>query len=309
MRTFLFTLLFLLSINNAYCQLEWAPIGTQWYYSHPHPWSGNPFWRYDLYTSEKDTLINDKSCRVIRCMEQTEYMLLEDSIVYYYLKGEFHPLYDFSKQVGDTSIIHFKGYNVTDTIDCAYDTFYVARGIIERIDTIYANDLALRSFLSRIEAIDTSPSVTELIWPGLINYIERIGVPYMFMPMVELPSLGHMRHLRCYSDNDINYMNPWWAQHEKPCDYEIPDAIEENKLSELSIFPNPSTGKITISMDQTTSISNILVYTATGNRVYQKTSKQNPVVIDLSHLQSGIYYLGVILESGFQEYHKIIMAK
>lgn len=63
----------------------------------------------------------------------------------------------------------------------------------------------------------------------------------------------------------------------------------ENKNTEITVFPNPSNGKITI---ETNSVENekLEIYTVNGELVNQQPL-QNKITIDVSFLNNGIYYL------------------
>ena len=75
-------------------------------------------------------------------------------------------------------------------------------------------------------------------------------------------------------------------------------SLNETTVSNISVFPNPTTGIITIDPNGT-EISAIAVYDYAGKLVYQdkKTSSVEPKMIDLSNLAEGVYNVRVTTES------------
>ncbi len=63
--------------------------------------------------------------------------------------------------------------------------------------------------------------------------------------------------------------------------------FEEN--SELSMFPNPSSGIVGIRSNNT--IGELVIYNTLGQAVYKTVNPNNNLELDLSHLQSGIYFV------------------
>ncbi|WP_026776106.1 T9SS type A sorting domain-containing protein [Polaribacter sp. Hel_I_88] len=77
-----------------------------------------------------------------------------------------------------------------------------------------------------------------------------------------------------------------------------------NKNKDLSIFPNPASGKIKISTEMT--IVKILLYTSLGKEITKRIHKINTNEYDLTGLSSGIYFIKIIDENGSNYKRKII---
>lgn len=87
--------------------------------------------------------------------------------------------------------------------------------------------------------------------------------------------------------------------------------IDENELLEkINIYPNPTSGLITVTSTLST-ITNITVYDLMGKCVYTEYYEQiqNPIQLDLSFLNNGIYFINVQDENGQLNKNKIILAK
>ncbi|RZN83005.1 MAG: T9SS type A sorting domain-containing protein [Winogradskyella sp.] len=71
-------------------------------------------------------------------------------------------------------------------------------------------------------------------------------------------------------------------------------SIDDNTLSKVSVYPNPSNGNVTLQA-QTSENAQISVYNILGNRVYQKSQSLNSEM-NLSNLKSGIYLVKIEAE-------------
>ena len=70
----------------------------------------------------------------------------------------------------------------------------------------------------------------------------------------------------------------------------IPSSLNSVSISNVEVFPNPSSGIITVSCDE--NLKNIEVYNVLGSLIQsEKIHFQNEIAINLSHLSSGIYHL------------------
>ena len=72
----------------------------------------------------------------------------------------------------------------------------------------------------------------------------------------------------------------------------------------ISISPNPSNGIITINTENTL---NITVCDITGKVVFSKNNVTNNETINLSNLQTGVYFAKMVTETGVEETKKIIL--
>lgn len=84
---------------------------------------------------------------------------------------------------------------------------------------------------------------------------------------------------------------------------------EINKTNYLNIFPNPTSGIVTISSSQ--AIASIDVFDVTGKLVYsqQYNNKQTNSSLDLFNLSNGIYFIHAKTENGQSNSNKIVITK
>ena len=71
------------------------------------------------------------------------------------------------------------------------------------------------------------------------------------------------------------------------------EPIAAPELNAVSIYPNPTTGPVTIA-DEGLSITKILVYDLFGAKLIDTTD----IILDISHLSAGIYFVRIISEKG-----------
>ena len=70
----------------------------------------------------------------------------------------------------------------------------------------------------------------------------------------------------------------------------IPSFLSNVSLPNIEVFPNPSSGIITVSFDE--NLKYIEVYNILGSLIHsENTNSLNEVELNLSHLSSGIYHL------------------
>ena len=129
------------------------------------------------------------------------------------------------------------------------------------------------------------PDVTEF-------WIEGVGSSRGFMNvgMYEPAhdSDGEMYHLLCYHvDDDVIYINPEY----NTCDI---DDIVENKIDNISIYPNPASQSVNVLNTNGLNIINIQIIDLTG-RVVLSSEKSDGV--DISTLPEGQYFVKIVGET------------
>ncbi len=84
---------------------------------------------------------------------------------------------------------------------------------------------------------------------------------------------------------------------------------EVNSYNHINIYPNPSSGIVTISSSLV--IKNIDVFDVTGKLVFnqQNNNKQTKSELDLSQLSNGIYFIHALTENGGVGKSKVVLSK
>ncbi|MDR2475632.1 MAG: hypothetical protein LBD45_07215, partial [Bacteroidales bacterium] len=86
--------------------LPFAPVGAEWHYS--YAFGCCPENHFNHIISEKDTIVEGNSCRVLRqyydnltVASETYIVKQEQGKVYYYYQDQFNLLFDFDAEVND----------------------------------------------------------------------------------------------------------------------------------------------------------------------------------------------------------------
>ena len=72
-------------------------------------------------------------------------------------------------------------------------------------------------------------------------------------------------------------------------------SVDENPLFEVKLYPNPTSGQLSIEAEEMTSVS---VYDVVGQRVMQMSAQDGQAVVDMSQLNNGIYFIKVNTANG-----------
>lgn len=73
------------------------------------------------------------------------------------------------------------------------------------------------------------------------------------------------------------------------------DAIEENELNGVSIYPNPAKDVLTIEAEN---ISNVTIFNSLGQRVFAEDVNANEYIVNISGFEAGIYMVKIMTNSG-----------
>lgn len=281
---------------------DFAPIGTEWYYTERFAFSGDI--NYLKISSVRDTIISGKRCRVIQkernlmCNNRPdiEYMYEENRIMYFWDEtfNRFQVLNDFNKSVNEYWIIEVK-----DTWTNSLDTIKVA---VDSISSININNHPLKVLYVTYNVLSkTFPySYTSKI-------IEKIGDTqflFNFYPESSLAcDANYSGGLRCYNDPKMGNYSTGIAES---CTYTHVWNGLNISISNVNfnVFPNPSEGKFevnsNISGTLTAEVKDII------GRLIITIEFENHTQIDLTHFQNGIYILTIKQKNKIAGWIKLI---
>jgi hypothetical protein len=224
--------------------------------------------------------------------------------VFYLLNDEKRLMYDFNATAGDAW--QFAEWDSTFSCVDTPTATVVAIGY----DTINGN--ALKYWLVK-DVMDSIPAYNNqymcssgyCVGGKIYEHIGRWFLPtHWFAPIT--PEIGLCNgvvfktnsvftySLRCYKDdnNYIQFTNKgctWWSG----------PGVKEDNLTELILFPNPTTGELNIQTEK--EIISIMVYDMLG-RSYTYESGTSILLPD----SKGVYFVQVIFKGGVTETQKII---
>lgn len=159
-------LIFLFSILSftAFPKTKWAPTSAEWYYTYPDTY-GNQLADYEKFEVIKDTVVNGKLCKMIGSQYSSEIMYEEDGKVFYWFKGDFKLIYDFTAKVGDTIEFELKSYSPNSFV--TIDTTYKIYSEVTKIEAEVINHIVIKKFFTTVLKNDSIISLNHVLW---LNY-------------------------------------------------------------------------------------------------------------------------------------------
>jgi hypothetical protein len=293
------SLLFIFSLMSlsSMAQSNWIKGDAVWHYkffNFSMPGSG-----YIKVWSAGDTMIQNKVCTKLKAVNHdfepinaqleltefvTDYMsgivYYSNDTVYRWYNNEFHVLYDFSGQSGDSWILATGNapFGCNDTSTCIVESV----GSINLGGNLY-NELQVNYTADSYEFIH-----------GKIN--TRFGPTQRYLFPLPRPcdsssvDIDQITFI-CFQDDSL-YYNPT----NEACEYYL--GLNESTLNTISVFPNPSSGKIELLSD--IPLKKIQVVNVLGTTLKEIEANLTLKEIDLSELPQGTYYLKIENSNGEQ---------
>jgi len=267
-----------------------APQGAIWHYSPKNPFYNTGI-TYTTIESVSEIVIDEVTCKKLIEVQRHDndtflviehYMFQENDRIFFYKDGAFHLLYDFGADAGDTLILDYfltvGGYPLKMVIDST--AIININGWDKKLQYITCGDGVNVEFGDKV--------------------IEGIGSTYFMFPVYDGAVYGY---LRCYEDDAIGlfqspyHPNYWWNfEH---CSEIITNISEIENILEITVYPNPSSGIISISgvdMHVEYFIYNIYGKALLSHEILSASNK-----INTEMLSSGIYILKLIFHVNDKE--------
>lgn len=271
------TIVFLIFTSSAFGQ-NFGLVGTEWYYSEHAAGTSPPNSEYLHLESVSDTVIEGKTTHKI---VQTYYKYTGDTVsfepiyvfeqsdtvfMYNFQKSKFLTLYIFNGNQGDTLTL-----DAPDTFSTSNTTY---RLVIDTVINTIIDGVPLRKY--QTIALDDYQYYSE----GY--FMDRIGgLDWFFPRLITIPEMGGP--IRCYSDLQIDTNFQTVA-----CDHRLLISIQElNDNSNIEIYPNPASDKLTINSSQ--AIQRIDLHNMSGQ--FKATTQE--LNLDISELTNGLYILTI----------------
>ena len=300
--TKLIVLVLLLVVScNLKAQMEFAPVGAEWYYNYNNFATRG----YVKIKSESDTIIDSVFCKkLVKSIHVydfisdktsegvfgSEYIAqLNDSIMIYF-DGEFKKLYDFSAEIGDTLIIPELGH---------YEEFTYGNAVVTGKGFMEFEGKSLRYIdLKQDESAPWQFSCYHNYDNGYntARICEKIGniSGYLLPEKCFLSDDEEGGAIRCYSDNETSI-----AFSNEECDY-VPqkDDVDEMSASDMiKIYPNPATTKVEVSytIPENETNTTLVMTNALGINVMTKQldGANGKMTLSLEDIPSGIYFYSI----------------
>lgn len=265
---------------------DFAPIGAKWYYSMAC-WESPYDCGYYSFEVLRDTTLLGKSAKIISYSENgllkidgQQILYADSDKVYYWMNNDFHLLYDFNAQAGDTLTLKMGPSFFTG------DTVGYYKMIVDSIGfTNISGGNYKTLYTTSLYYIDGNYSGA--YWRYFGEIIEKIGdVGFLFGHSVFFNSINYEGWIRCYEDSIINY-----KPYNKPCDF-ITGITENNYLEKIILFPNPTSSILYLTFNSEALINTpYYIYDVLG-----KTSSFGVLhqpLINISNLSNGLYFLNI----------------
>lgn len=264
-------------------QTEFAPIGAEWHYDYQQFATKG----YVQITALKDTIINDKTCRVLEksyhyydyILETNrdfvfgfEYIAQDGGEIMAYLDSKFYTLFDFDASVGDSWTVHKD--NVAGSV------MVVGKGEEE------VNGMKLRY----IELNDISGSECGFGYYGgmPVKVFECVGPTnsYLFPEHTDYVDANEGGLIRCYSDPGFGELKVGDTE----CDYVYNQVDEHSENTSFFVYPNPASEEIIISTSHYGEMA-VEIFNYAGTLVYTSYINGENAKINISTLPAGVYYI------------------
>ncbi len=130
-------------------------------------------------------------------------------------------------------------------------------------------------------------------------------VQYRVKPKTNLPA-GTIIDNKAYIYFDYNAPIITNTSHNT---YALITGINNVNKAEFTIYPNPTSGMITISAERTAATMNVSVHNVVGDVVFESKNLQGKTQLDLSYLCNGVYFVKVTLPEGKTSTYKLVVQK
>ena len=289
MKTFwVFILIFNICLTG-FAQMEFAPIGAEWYYSQYESFNP-PQANYIKHSCIKDSIIAGKNVKVIQktlyrrdgpVSMGYEYLYQSGDTISYWKSGEFHVLYNFSLSKGDSILLYSEMPDY-----CEPKSPYGWANI----DSVYTKPINNRSLKAYFCSNKKGYNWTYDGFP----IIEKIGSTLYLLPQMgdciqDAPGIGP---LRCYSDPDLGS----YYYENLPCDTitTFPDSfIPLGRNLKIKIFPNPVQDDLFIEWNDLQPMKlDFRLFDVNGKLVHAQTFSSKERIV-LSCIPQGVYLVSI----------------
>ena len=261
---------------------QFAPVGSVWNYVDWHPWLWPESHNVKI-TIEKDTLIQGKTYSKF---DNGSFKTNDSGRVYYFSNNQHHMLFDYNAKQGDTIEVECNTHHP--------DSIYP---LSIRIDSIYfINDLQLNDIKAYLihSVTPLSPWIENrsIVYEKIL--IGENTADYTVLSEDLFPIIIEARSMYFYCYREPN------GYHFLLTDSGLCDIVSTTEIEQIqqyvSVYPNPSKGKLFFRNDTPYPTHHLEFYDLSGKLIYHST----PVDItefDTSLLPNGNYWVVIELSN------------
>ncbi len=275
-------------LSNSYAQ-EFASVGTKWTYG-IHIGEAPPVKNSPFYLEVKEEVqVKDKTCKVI---EKTDVNGNTEIVDYIHQSGK--EVFFYSEELDDFLLLFDFGAEVNDILQIGINDKGVQEDIhfVDlRVDSIgsvnYCGEELKVWYVSIPENAEGEPPVYD--FNGKV--IEKIGFLSSFHPVYSL-YCGDWGSIRCF---DAPEHSCKFVDYDCDTTFYILSTENINISGNVSLYPNPTTSEINVTLPQTDKFYSWAIYNFEGKKI-RNGRVPNPGVKtfkieSLEVLDAGIYYL------------------
>ena len=284
---------------------EWAPIGAKWHYNlNDADLFGIPGTSFSVFESTGDTLFEGVNCRKIlkshsyssyACRPLEEYTYYSNDSVYFYDNNfpGFYLLYDFAALPGEFWYYQYPGWCGSTDIDSVKVT-------VDSTDVVVINSYSLHRLFVHYDSLnfEADSSISAWTWfdhnSVIIEFIGDLTNMFYSSTWDEMAFDATLPGgLRCYDDTIIGQFETGIVDS---CDYVNLLATHETEAPQLKIFPNPIAEMLFVEG----AFEDFSIFSIEGKTVNcSSTMTDDLTAIDVSHLESGVYFICLRTNDGF----------
>ena len=306
-------------------QTEFAPIGATWYYGITEAMWGDR--GYLKVTSADTTVIDGKKVKVLVSeYHQSDggvfpmdaiYVYQTGDSVLFYRDGDFHLVYNFGLNVGDTMELYNpdnKSCHIYDYMKIRIEDLLYGHVVVKSIDTLNINGTQLKEF----NFVSADPKSDYYLFSDHYHYIEKIGTTSNLFGedcVADNFGAGIFGDLRCYEDEEVGlyqygreacdslYEYDWTKYYHWRDSMLRVDVIDKEYL-EVKLFYSQSDKAVVVDTRGSCEPSVIKIFDVDGRIVYcdvcepdtqtQVALKRKGVHVVLISNNMGTYYEKVI---------------
>ncbi|HYV92331.1 MAG TPA: T9SS type A sorting domain-containing protein [Chitinophagales bacterium] len=281
---------------------DFAPVGSQWYYDSMDSGQAPPHSEYFLYRSEKDTTVNNTSCKKISINK-----FGFDGNIYLYpplfVYGDTNEVFYFNYQFEKFCSLYKFNVSIGDTLDFyTLPSAFVSDSIFKvRVDTIFFEAISNRTVkFIYTESLPTFNGYSFSFWGAYCQYIGGLN---LMLPQ-QIPNIPEMDGpLRCYSDSDtaFSFNNNWPLS----CNFIITG--ETTPGNSFNLFYDFNKNLLHIQAESPGQVS-VHITDVLGSVIYTNDFRANDLrQVDLNYLQPGIYFIRVFSPKNSLSYFEKII--
>ncbi len=257
-----------------------------WHYGATSFW-GNFVFPVELSIA-KDTIFNQKSCKILKSGKNGypsrlpyKQMICQDSSKVTFwckYKNDFQVLYDFGAKMGtEWDVWYDRNFDPP-----YYDSVHVV------VDSVYTITINNKNLIVQQVTYSAGPNSWN-VEIGTHTIIELIGDVNSMFPLVPLVyDIDYIDSLRCFENNSIGLHQ---LVADVGCDYTDVGVDEVQNNDAITLFPNPTNGKITLKGLDPKATHTYVINTLNGQQVAASSIKSER--IHISDLKSGVYFVSI----------------